>query len=410
MPKLSKKQQSALEQLRLATEPMFVKQLTKAVGCGMSVLTALVTKGYARKSMERVDLQSARTVENSEPPAALQLNADQEKVCQQFLTAVDDGGFRPFLLHGVTGSGKTELYLRAMEAVIAQGKQVLVLVPEISLTPQTIQRFEGRCGEVAVLHSHLRNAERGGQWRRIRTGNVQVIVGARSAVFAPTHNLGLIVIDEEHETSFKQESTPRYHARDVAVMRARLESIPIIMGSATPSLESWHNANRGQYTLCTLPTRVMDRAMPNVSTIDLRHDLPRGTPFTGLSPRLQQAMNRALLEGGQVILLLNRRGFSTHVHCLACGHVEMCKFCDLALTYHQHRDVNLCHHCGYDPEPQQMCPRLRARASALSGFGNGKTRSGDCQTVFRLRCAAHGQRYDAPTGESRQIVDGVSQW
>ena len=172
---------------------------------------------------------------------------------------------RRFCLHGVTGSGKTEIYLRAIEEVVRQGKEALVLVPEISLTPQTIARFQGRCGETAVLHSHLGDAERGGHWRRVAAGQVQVVVGARSAVFAPARKLGLIVIDEEHESTFKQESTPRYHARDVAVMRARLENIPILLGSATPSLESWHNAQRGQYTLLTLPQRVLDRPLPPVT-------------------------------------------------------------------------------------------------------------------------------------------------
>src|SRR5262249_33743701 len=189
--------------------------------------------------------------------------------------ALRQSGFRAFLLYGVTGSGKTELYLRAIEEVVRQGKEALVLVPEISLTPQTIQAFRGRCGEVAVLHSHLGNAERGGHWRRISSGHVHVVVGARSAVFAPTRNLGLIVIDEEHEGSFKQEATPRYHARDVAVMRARLEGIPILLGSATPSLESWHNAERGQYTRLTLPARVPDLPLPQVGLIDMRHGPPR---------------------------------------------------------------------------------------------------------------------------------------
>jgi primosomal protein N' (replication factor Y) len=275
-------------------------------------------------------------------------------------------------LYGVTGSGKTELYLRAIEEVIRQDKQALVLVPEISLTPQTIQRFQGRCGEVAVLHSHLREAERGNQWRRIRSGQVQVIVGARSAVFAPATNLGLIVIDEEHEGSFKQESTPRYHARDVAVMRARLEGLPIILGSATPSLESWHNAERGQYTLLNLPNRVMDRKMPKVGLIDLRHEMPRGVPFQGLSPGLEHAMRRALYEGGQVILLLNRRGFSTHVHCLACGYVDTCRFCDLALTYHQQKDVNLCHYCGFEQSPPHLCPQCGRVHLRYQGLGTEK--------------------------------------
>jgi primosomal protein N' (replication factor Y) len=276
------------------------------------------------------------------------------------------------LLYGVTGSGKTELYLRAIEEVIRQGKEALVLVPEISLTPQTIQCFRGRCGQVAVLHSHLGNAQRGGHWRRIAAGQVQVVVGARSAVFAPTRRLGLIVIDEEHEGSFKQETTPRYHARDVAVMRARLEGIPVLLGSATPSLETWHNAQRGQYGLLTLPSRVQDLPMPRVALIDMRHEVVRGGRPQGLSPSLERAMRYALADGGQVILLLNRRGFSTHVFCPACGYVESCRFCDLALTFHRQRNVTLCHYCGYEQAPPTRCPKCGLGQVRYQGLGTEK--------------------------------------
>ena len=221
------------------------------------------------------------------------LTADQANVWATLEPAIKTGGFRPFLLYGITGSGKTELYLRAIEEVVRQGKEALVLVPEISLTPQTIAAFKGRCQDVAILHSHLHSAERSNHWRRIARGEVQVIVGARSAIFAPTRNLGLIVIDEEHETSFKQEATPRYHARDVAVMRARLENIPIILGSATPSLESWHNAQKGQYTLLTLPKRVADRPLPQVKLVDLRHDRHPDKKLHALAPTLERAMKAA---------------------------------------------------------------------------------------------------------------------
>src|SRR5262249_12162916 len=191
--------------------------------------------------------------------------------------------------------------------------------------------------------------------RRLAGGQVQVVAGARSAICAPTHRLGLIVIDEEHEGSFKQEATPRYHARDVAVMRARLENIPILLGSATPSLESWHNAVRGQYTLLRLPSRVLDRPLPQVQLIDLRHESQRGGKWHALSPSLERAVRDALKEGGQVILLLNRRGFSTHVHCPACGHVESCRHCDVALTFHRERGVLLCHSCGFEAAPIETC-------------------------------------------------------
>lgn len=380
LPKLTTKQKQAWEKLRELGHPIEPKQLGKLTECGPKIVESLVQKGLARKTTERVDTvdtqkaNEAGSLEGDKKSAekAIALNADQQRVCQPLLQAVRAGGFQPFLLYGVTGSGKTELYLRAIEEVLQQGKQALVLVPEISLTPQTIQRFQGRCGQVAVLHSHLRDTERGAHWRRIAQGLVQVVVGARSAVFAPTKNLGLIVIDEEHEGSFKQESTPRYHARDVAVMRARLENIPIILGSATPSLESWHNAHRGQYALLTLPNRVNGYQMPKVSIIDLRHDLPRGDYFQALSPGLEHGMRRALADGGQVILLLNRRGFSTHVHCLACGYVDTCRFCDLAMTYHQQRDINLCHYCGYEQTPPQLCPQCGRVHLRYQGLGTEK--------------------------------------
>jgi primosomal protein N' (replication factor Y) len=381
-PKLTRKQTDALDKLRCHGQPLEPRKLARLAQCGSQVIQSLVQKGLVRKMVRRQETADAAEIpgepapapRNAEPAsdAPVEMNGDQQRACAPLLEAVRAGGFHAFLLFGVTGSGKTELYLRAIEETLKRGKQALVLVPEISLTPQTIQRFQGRCGPVAVLHSHLPDAARGAHWRRIKSGNVQVVVGARSAVFAPASNLGLIVIDEEHEGTFKQESTPRYHGRDVAVMRARLENIPIIMGSATPSLESWHNVQRGQYTLLTLPNRVKDLPLPKVALIDLRHDQPRNQPFQALSPALELAMRRTLAKGGQVILLLNRRGFSTHVHCLACGHVATCRFCDLALTYHQQRDVNLCHYCGYEETPPQLCPSCGRVHLRYQGLGTEK--------------------------------------
>jgi primosomal protein N' (replication factor Y) len=371
-PTLTAKQTAALEALRAAGRPVEVRRLAAQARCGLGPVEALIEKGLARRLIRRVD----KFVENLEEPAAveppIELNADQLRAWAPVEQALRQGGFHAFLLHGVTGSGKTEIYLRAIEEVVRQGKEALVLVPEISLTPQTIQRFRGRCGEVAVLHSHLGNAERGGQWRRVANGQVQVVVGARSAVFAPTRRLGLIVIDEEHEGSFKQDSTPRYHARDVAVMRARLENIPILLGSATPSLESWHNAQRGQYTLLSLPNRVLDRELPQVALIDLRHEgLGRGRP-QALSPSLERAMRDALRDGGQVMLLLNRRGYSTHIHCPACGVVASCRFCDLALTFHREREVLLCHYCGYEQAPPDHCQGCGQETMRYQGMGTEK--------------------------------------
>ncbi len=371
-PAVTEKQKCVLEQLRQLGRAIEMKQLTRLAKCGSGPIEALVTKGMARRVVKRVDQFTDTSEETHEPLEPLTLNEDQQRVWEQIEPALKSGGFHAFLLHGVTGSGKTEVYLRAIEEVLRQGKEALVLVPEISLTPQTIQRFKGRCGEVAVLHSHLGDTERGGHWRRVAAGKVQVVVGARSAVFAPARKLGLIVIDEEHENTFKQEQTPRYHARDVAVMRARLENIPILLGSATPSLESWHNAQRGQYKLLALPQRVLDRPLPDVGLIDLRHAEPRRGPFRALSDELEYAMRQALKDGGQVMLLLNRRGFSTHIHCPGCGHVAMCKFCDLALTYHKQRDVMLCHYCGFEQEPPKTCAACEHAAVRYQGLGTEK--------------------------------------
>jgi len=366
------KQAAVLELLRKADKPIEQRQLMQQARCGSGPIEALVLKGLARRVARRVDRFVDSTHEEAAPAGPITLNDDQLGVWNQLQPVLKQGGFHAFLLHGVTGSGKTEIYLRAIEEIIHQGKEALVMVPEISLTPQTIQRFRGRCGDVAVLHSHLGNAERGGHWRRVAAGHAHVIVGARSAVFAPAKRLGLIVIDEEHENTFKQETTPRYHGRDVAVMRARLENIPILLGSATPSLESWHNAQRGQYTLLSLPQRVLDRPLPQVGLIDLRHEPPkRGRP-SAISDGLEHAMRQALKDGGQVMLLLNRRGFSTHVHCPSCGHVESCRFCDLALTYHKERDILLCHYCGFEQEPQRNCPLCGQSAVRYQGLGTEK--------------------------------------
>jgi len=378
LPTVSPRQKAALEYAKEEGRPLELGRLARLAKCGPGVVAGLVKKGLLRKFSERVESQNppvatgglSEEVATAHSPA-IELNPDQVRVWDEFRGALAGGGYHPFLLHGVTGSGKTEIYLRAIEEVVRQGKEAIVLVPEISLTPQTIERFRGRCGNLAVLHSHLTDAERGAYWRRVAAGHIQVVVGARSAVFAPTRKLGLIVIDEEHENSFKQESTPRYHARDVAVMRARLEGIPIVMGSATPSLESWANAGKGAYTLLTLPKRVEDRPLPPVRVIDLRHEPRPAGKHSAIGPTLEAAMKAALRDKGQVILLLNRRGFSTHVHCPACGHVAQCQNCDLAVTFHRARAALVCHYCGWETAPFQQCPACQ-QAIRYQGLGTEK--------------------------------------
>ncbi len=419
-PHLPPKQRRVLEFMHANPGLHELRTVMDETETGPGPIAALVEKGYVQRKVGRIDHAtriSQSTESNAEekherparnaPPRAesLALTEDQQSAWNSIEPVLAANAFHTFLLHGITGSGKTELYLRAIEAVVNQGKEALVLVPEISLTPQTIDAFRGRFQSIAVLHSHLHAAERGNHWRRIARGQVQVVVGARSAVFAPTRKLGLIVIDEEHEASFKQESTPRYHARDVAVMRARIENIPILLGSATPSLESWHNAEKGNYTLLTLPRRVMDRPLPLVKLVDLRHDRHPDKKPHGIAPTLERAMKSALDTGGQIMLLLNRRGFATHLHCPACGHVEQCKFCDLSLTYHKETHISMCHYCGYEQKPSVNCPICGQGQVLYQGMGTEKLQA-EIEMKFADKIV---QRMDSDTmkrpGSHQRVLD-----
>ena len=408
LPTVTAKQKQILTYLR-DIGAVELRRLLKATNSGTSPVNGLADKGLVRKRKERVEsaAEPAADVptEATADAGRITLNADQRVAHDAISAAITAGGFKAFLLHGVTGSGKTEVYLRAIEQVVAQGKEAIVLVPEISLTPQTLARFRGRGAEVVVLHSHLTDADRGGYWRRLAGGAAQVVVGARSAVFAPTRKLGLIVIDEEHETSFKQESTPRYHARDVAVMRARLADIPILLGSATPSLESWHNADRGAYTRLSLPHRVEDRPLPPVRLIDLRREPKQPGQHFAIGPTLEDGMRRALKAGGQVLLLLNRRGYSTHVHCPACGHVAQCQHCDLALTFHRHKAALACHYCGWETAPVTKCPACLQSTIKYQGMGTEKLHA-EIEQKFPGRVV---QRMDSDTmqkpGSHQRVLD-----
>jgi primosomal protein N' (replication factor Y) len=367
--KLSPKQAKVLRVLATSPKPLTPGELARAAGCTPAPITALRRKGILRASIGRVEtIQLQETVALREKH--LVLNGDQTVALQAILAALNARRHETILIHGVTGSGKTEVYIQAIQEVIHFGRQAIVLVPEISLTPQTVERFRERFGAVAVLHSHLSDAERHWHWQRIARGNVHVVVGARSAVFAPTPHLGLIVLDEEHESSFKQSTAPRYHARDVAVARAAAENIPLVLGSATPSLESWHRAQSGQYTLVVMPRRVLERPMPMVGTIDLRMLKQNGGHASGaISRQMGAAMKTALEEGGQVILLLNRRGFSTHIQCPACGHVVRCPHCDISLTHHRTEQTALCHYCDYQTPAPTKCIACDFVGIRYSGLG-----------------------------------------
>jgi primosomal protein N' len=304
-----------------------------------------------------------------------------------------------FLLHGVTGSGKTEVYLQALAHALEQGKGAIVLVPEISLTPQTVERFKARFSSgklqtlVAVLHSHLSVGERHDEWHKIRQGRARIVIGARSAIFAPVEPLGLIIVDEEHEHTYKQEEAPRYHARDVAIMRGQMENAVVVLGSATPSLESHYNCKRGKFTLLELPERVDNQKMPHVRVVDMRQAArgEKGIPI--FSPQLKEAIHQRLERKEQTILFLNRRGYSTSLQCPKCGFVANCPNCSLALTYHRIEQKLSCHICGHNEKVPSVCPNEKCKNPAIRFAGTGTQKVED--VLAKLFPNARVKRMDA---------------
>lgn len=329
------------------------------------------------------------------PSRKMELNAAQARALEEICAST-----RPLLLHGVTGSGKTEVYLQAIERELAAGRGAIVMVPEISLTPQTVQRFASRFGDrVAVLHSGLSDGERYDEWHRIRSGAADVVVGPRSAVFAPVRNLGLIVVDEEHETSYKQDRTPRYNARDVAVMRGALECAKVVLGSATPSLETWMNAKSGKYALATLPVRAGRGTMPLVHVIDMSEERRQGIFSTPLLDALKIRMQR----GEQAMLFLNRRGYSRSVTCEACGEAITCPDCDMAYTYHQAGECLRCHICGGWREIPGVCPACGSSALTYRGVGTQRAEA----ALAKCLPGAKVLRMDADSTSRRHSHDEI---
>lgn len=366
--KLSPKQREVIRYLAASPAPLTPQQLARGAKCGLAPIATLRRRGLILSETKRVR-PSEFAERGVSRDSNLDLNAEQGAALNGVLQALRSGKHETLLLHGVTGSGKTEIYLRAIQEVVSYGRQAIVLVPEISLTPQAQERFRARFGSVAVLHSHQSDAERHWQWERIAKGEVSVVVGARSAVFAPTYQLGLIVLDEEHEASFKQDMVPRYHAREVALERARAENVPLLLGSATPSLESWRRASDETYRLLTLPRRVFDRPLPDVAIVDLRDESRSRESRGAIGRQLGQAMRQTLAQDGQVILLLNRRGYSTKIQCPACGVVAQCPDCAIALTHHKGRETALCHYCDYVCPAPTRCPACDFMGIRYSGIG-----------------------------------------
>ncbi len=381
VPARARAQRAVLEYL-LARGRIPVEELRAAFPRGRAALAALALRGLALVEVEAPAPRGA-LLPAAEPPLSLTPAQSQalDAVCASF------GAFQTFLLHGVTGSGKTEVYLRAIARARAAGRGALVLVPEIALTPQLAGRFRARFGEeVALLHSGLSAPERHAEWLRLRGGQAAICVGVRSAIFAPVRDLGVIVVDEEHDPSFKQEDGPAYHARDLAVVRARIESAVCVLGSATPSLETLENARRGRYRLLELPRRIDDRPLPRVEIVDLAPHRRRG-PLPGLlSPPLAEALGATLAAGQQSILFLNRRGFETLVVCRDCGREERCLDCAVSLTHHARRGVLLCHYCGRSWRMSGRCPDCGGERAGI-GVGTEQVEAAVRRLAPRARLA-----------------------
>ncbi len=380
-PKLPKRQQEVWRILAERRELPLTELLALAQTTAATV-RRLEDRGLAAIAAE-VSERDPYASEQILPSQSLALNPAQASALAAITAAAErdpTAGSRAFLLHGVTGSGKTEVYLQALAHALGRGQGGIVLVPEISLTPQTVERFKARFNSgplrtvVAVLHSHLSAGERHDEWHKIRQGRARVVIGARSAIFAPVDPLGLIIVDEEHEHTYKQEEAPRYHARDVAIVRGRMEGATVVLGSATPSMESYYNCLAGKYRLLELPERADGKKMPVVRVVDMRQARHKGNLIPIYSPRLKEAIAQRLERKEQVILFLNRRGYSTSLQCPLCGYVAGCPNCSISLTYHRHEAKLNCHVCGHAEPAPVLCPNQKCRSPQIRFAGTGTQR------------------------------------
>jgi len=378
MHKTAPMQARVLENLKAGGGEATLSTLRRGLPRVAAIIKPLLKAGWITRSEARVERDPFQD-EEFIPSAPLELTAEQREAAEAVFKACENPAeARPILLHGVTGSGKTEVYLQTIARVLEKGRTALVLVPEISLTPQTIERFKARFSDrkerVAVLHSHLSDGERHDEWFKVQEGRADIVIGARSAIFAPLEHLGIIIVDEEHEPSYKQDETPRYHARDLAVVRAKLEKCVVLLGSATPSLESFENACRGKYELLRLTRRTDGKKLPYIRIVDMRLERRKGTAVAPqhagmVSAKLHAAITARLEKREQTILFLNRRGFNTALSCTACGETVQCQECSVPMTLHKAEHRLVCHVCGARRLPPSKCPSCSDPAIKFAGFG-----------------------------------------
>ena len=386
LPKLTKRQ-TDLWNIVEEWRELPLQELVRLAGTTSSTIRKLEDKGLVSIAPQ-ISERDPYGMDHILPSESLELNAEQAVALKSVIAAMErlakpvgdeakPEGDSVFLLHGVTGSGKTEVYLQAIDHALGQGQGAIVLVPEISLTPQTVERFKARFSHgpqqtlVAVLHSHLSSGERHDEWHKIRQGRARIVIGARSAVFAPVEPLGLVIVDEEHEHSYKQEEAPRYNARDLAVVRGQLEGAAVVLGSATPSMESYYNVQRGKYGLLSLTERVDNINMPLVRVIDMRSIARKEKGISIFSPQLREAILQRLEKKEQVMLFLNRRGWSSSLQCPDCGFVAECPNCSVSLTYHRAAQQLMCHICGHVEAAPNKCPQEGCGNAAIRFAGLG---------------------------------------
>ena len=385
--KLTANQQKLLTELMRAEELLSLHRAVKLAGVPLSTVTSLEKRGFIQ--IDKREVLRGQGEEPIEPPAALLLNPDQEHALKAISSALSANLHKTFLLHGITGSGKTQVYIEAIRIALQQKKNAIVLVPEISLTPQTVRRFKSHFGsDVAVMHSQMSVGERFDTWRLAHEGRIRIVIGPRSAIFAPLNKLGLIVVDEEPEGSYKQfDSSPRYHARDVAIVRASLNKAVVVLGSATPSAESYYNAINGKYELLSLPERADNAKLPRIEIVDMAQErrakkeertkeikekgFAAVRPFavSSVSTELKRQIEERLLKQEGTILLQNRRGFAHVVECFDCGYVERCDNCDVTLTFHATKKHLRCHYCGFVKQPPILCPTCGGKEIRHHAFG-----------------------------------------
>ncbi len=400
-------QARVLEALLMNDALPFAK-LVGEKGGSYDAIKALCEKGYITAEIENVE-RAAFDEKKYEKTAAYEPTPEQKEVIDYLYDAIEKKRFEQILLRGVTGSGKTEVFLQAIEKVLKMGKNAIMLVPEISLTPQMVQRFVSRFGNsVAVIHSALSDGERFDQWNKIKNGETSVVVGARSAIFAPFGNIGIIILDEEHENSYKSETSPRYHAIDVARKRAEEENCVLMLASATPAVSEYYKAKNGETTLFEMTKRYNEGAMPEVEIVDMRGELFENKNRSPISLRLQSEIRKNIEQGQKTILFLNRRGYSTFVSCRECGEVINCPDCSIALTYHKGKDLLSCHYCGYTRRNVTECPACGSEYVRYFGTGTQKIE----EELLRLFPEAKILRMDTDTtsgkGGHEKILDEFS--